>query len=376
MKQKTISFLYGIETKTHHVMTSLRKKLCYESDINSIRQKLNQCEVIPLTPAQEKDIKSYWKGLTGKECPVYWHKYFYSRNGCFSLKYVPTCLYHSDVIFRLNIRQLAMAYTDKCAYDNYFTDVFRPKTIIRNINGIFFDDSRPIDREEALLRCSNLESAVIKPSMFGRWGTGVRVFSTENGRVGEMETIEDVFSSFGKDFIVQKKVIQHAEMSRLNPTSLNTLRILSFLKGNEVFVLYAVVRIGRKDRIVDNETAGGINADIDLENGRILDCAYGTPSEKRISYTDVGTALRGFEIPSFDRAIRIVKDLHVRLPYFHLIGWDFGIDELGRPVMIEWNRNPDLSQTAHGPAFGEMTEEIIRFAMSQPDCFDSRLWKG
>ncbi len=376
MKDRMISFCYGIETKTHAAMTNLRKKLWYESDINSIRLKLKQCEVVPLTASQENDIKAYWLRLTGKKVPVYWHTYFYSRNGRFSERYVPTCLYHSDIIFRLNIRQLAMAYTDKCAYDNYFADVFRPSTIIRNINGSYFDSCHPISREEALQRCSHLKSAVIKPSMFGKWGTGVRVFSTDNGYVSEKETIEDVFNRFGNNFIVQEKVVQHPEMSRLNPTSLNTLRILSLLYGNEVIILYAVVRIGRKNRVVDNETSGGINADIDLASGRIWDCAYGTPSEKRITHTDVGTLLKGFQIPSFDEAIRIVKDLHLRLPYFHLVGWDFGIDDQGRPVMIEWNRNPDLSQTAHGPAFGEMTEEIIKFALKQPDSFDSRLWKG
>ena len=34
-----------------------------------------------------------------------------------------------------------MAYTDKNAYDVYFSDVRRPKTIIRNINGYYFDDT-------------------------------------------------------------------------------------------------------------------------------------------------------------------------------------------------------------------------------------------
>ena len=96
-----------------------------------------------------------------------------------------------------------------------------------------------------------------------------------------------------------------------------------------------------------------------MESGKIKDCAYGTPSEKRIHTTDVGTVLKGFQIPGFDSVIAEVKELHTRLPYFNIVGWDFGIDQEGKPVMIEWNRAPDLSQTAHGPAFGQMTEEIF-----------------
>ena len=168
-----------------------------------------------------------WKHLVGRDIPTYWHEYFYSRNGEFSVRYVPTCLYHSSLIYRLNMRPLTMAYTDKCSYDNYLPDVRRPETIIRNTNGYFFDARQPITRKEALERCKNLKDVVIKPSMIGMWGTGVRIFSTDNGRIAENETIESLFDTFKENFIIQKKVIQHPEMSRLNPTSLNTLRVLS-----------------------------------------------------------------------------------------------------------------------------------------------------
>ena len=376
MNKKLISILYSMERHAHIKMVQLRQRLWYESDIYSMKQKMIQCELIALSKTQEREIKTYWKSISGYDIPVYWHQYFYSRNGIFSKQYVPTCLYHSRIIYRLNCRQLTKAYTDKCAYDEFFRDVWRPKTIVRNINGCFYDDRKAIKREEAVAICSDLDDAVIKPSMDGMWGMGVRAFSSEKGRVTEYETVDGLFDKMGMNYIVQKKVRQHHEMSRLNPTSLNTLRVLSFRHGDEVAVLYAVVRIGRKNQIVDNETAGGINADIDLNSGRIIDCAYGLPSEKRIEYTDVGTRLKGFLIPSFDEVISMVKDLHLRLPYFHLVGWDLGIDEEGKPVMIEWNRTPDLSQTAHGPAFGDRTEEIVRFAMSQPDTFDARLWNG
>ncbi len=376
MNNRIISYEHVGEEWISEKMTKLREKLWYKEDVNTIKKKLQQCDVTPLSQEQKKEINAFWKKLIGKDVPFYWHEYFYSRNGVFSPRYVPTCVYHSQLIYRLNLRPLTMAYTDKCSYDNYLPDVHRPETIIRNINGYFFDERKPITKTEALERCKNLDDVVIKPSMIGMWGTGVRIISSDNGRVSETETVEDLFNTFKENYIIQKKVVQHPEMSRLNPTSLNTLRVLSFHHGDEVFVLYAVVRIGRKDRMVDNETAGGINADICLEDGRIQDCAYGTPAEKRIQTTDVGTALKGFEIPAFAEVLSTVKQLHKRLPYFNLIGWDFGVDSTGKPVLIEFNRCPDLSQTAHGPAFGDMTEEIVKFALSQKDTFNIRLWNG
>lgn len=376
MNSKIIAYERLFENRVSERMTSLREKLWYEEDVNSIKNKLRQCDVTPLTDTQKNEINNYWQKLIGEKIPTYWHEYFYSRNGVFDVRYIPTCVYHSSLIYRLNIRPLTMAYTDKCSYDNYLSDVRRPETIIRNINGYYFDSNKPITKREALDRCKDLCDVVIKPSMIGMWGTGVRLFSTKNGQVDDNETINDLFDKFKENFIIQKKVKQHPDMAQLNPTSLNTLRVLSYHHGDEVFVLYAVVRIGRKDKLVDNETAGGINADIDLSKGCIKDCAYGTPAEKRILTTDIGTVLKGFNIPAFDEVLMTVKELHKRLPYFNLIGWDFGVDEIGKPVLIEWNRCPDLSQTAHGPAFGDMTEEIVKFALSHRDTFNIRLWNG
>ena len=340
----------------------------YKADIQNIKSKMMQCELTPLTKGQKSDIQQFYQRMLGQKVPTYWHEYFFSRNGHFSVKYIPTCVYHQQIIYKLNQFGVRHAYVDKGIYDVYFPDVNRPRTIVKNINGYFYDDRNPLSREEALERCQNLDAAVSKPSTEGMWGTGVRVFGTENGRLnGEGQSVEDLFQSYGKNFIIQEKINQHTEMARLNPTSLNTLRVLTYRDDKQVHVLYMVVRIGRMGQNIDNETAGGINADVDLNTGTILDCAYGTPAEKRIPATDCGTVLKSFTIPSFQKVMSLVKELHTRLPYFNLIGWDFGIDQAGEPVMIEWNRAPDLSQTAHGPAFGDLTEEILLSLQKKPN---------
>lgn len=330
-----------------------------QRDIANIKGKCAVCDLKPLSNAQKSDIQHFYQKLVGQKVPAYWHEYFYSRNDNFSVRYVPTSLYHTDVIYRLNSFQLRHAYVDKGIYDIYFPDVNRPATIIKNMNGYFYDGQKAISRSEALERCQDLAKAVVKPTQEGMWGEGVKVFTSCHGSVGEAMTMEQLFDQYGRNFIIQQAVTQHPVMAQLNPTSLNTLRVLSYRQDNEIFILYTVVRIGRAGKSVDNETAGGINADIDLATGTIRDCAYGTPSEKRILNTDNGTPLKGFSIPAFQQVLETVKELHLRLPYFNLIGWDFGIDEQERPVLIEWNRAPDLSQTAHGPAFGEMTETIF-----------------
>ena len=134
----------------------------------------------------------------------------------------------------------------------------------------------------------------------------------------------------------------------------------------DIHIVYTVIRIGRKGMNVDNESAGGISAIIHPD-GCIGKYAYGAPGVDKIEVTDSGVRLEGYKVPSFDKAQELVKMSHMQLPYFNLIGWDIAIEEDGSPIMIELNLNPDLSQSANGPAFGDYTEMILQDAMSRKD---------
>ena len=153
-------------------------------------------------------------------------------------------------------------------------------------------------------------------------------------------------------------------MSALNPSSINTIRVVSYRSGMEIKVVYTVIRIGRQGMNIDNESAGGISAII-KSDGTIGKYAYGAPGVDKVEYTDSGIHIDGYKVPSFDKAIELVKSSHLQLPYFNLIGWDIAIEADGSPIMIELNLNPDLSQSANGPAFGDYTEEILKDAMSR-----------
>lgn len=331
-----------------------------------IKQSMKLCPMKPLTKGQQADIKAYFKKHFNREVPTYWHQYLYSRNGFYSEKYIPASIYSSSIIWSLNNFQFSIPYVDKGFYDTLFPDVNRPQTIIKNVNGFYYDDKKTISKEEAIDRCSNIKEAVIKPSLLGTWGKGVQLFHVVNGFIPEMNmSVSDLFTYYKKSFIIQNKLIQHPDLSRLNPTSVNTIRVLSYRRNSEVIILYAVIRIGRKDKVVDNETAGGVKADIDLLTGRIKGPAFGSPTEKNMPKTDSGVELDNYLIPSFPEVLEFVKDLHLRLPYFRLIGWDISVDSNGKPVMIEWNRSAELSQVAHGPAFGDYTEEILAEALHE-----------
>ena len=334
----------------------------YRNKIKSSFSKLSKKK--RLTAEQIREIQDFFKKTIGHEVPIDWHQYFYSRTGVFSKLYIPTSEYKNHIIGRLNIYPFHLAYNDKNMTDIILPNTNQPKIFLKNMCGYYYAEGKAITKEEAISICYNLGDVIIKPSLTGR-GLGVKKIHLENGvSKPDGKTISELFDDYKADFLVQKEIKQHLGMSALNPSSINTIRVVSYRTGMEVKVVYTVIRIGREGMTVDNESAGGISAII-KPNGTIGKYAYGAPGVDMVEYTDSGICLEGYKVPSFEKAIELVKESHMQLPYFNLIGWDIAIEEDGKPIMIELNLNPDLSQSANGPAFGEYTECILLDAMNR-----------
>ena len=342
-----------------HLKSFISKKRLELFLVHAMRKKYKELSSkYRLDSKQQKSIQSYYKKLCGHKVPLIWHEYMFARTGKFDVRYIPSSLYRIELIGRMNIWNRVGLFSDKYLSDILLVDVKQPKTILKNINGYYYSAGKAISIDEAAKICNNLNNVIIKPSL-EEGGSGVRSLNVSNGLTDfDGMLIEDVFKQYKKDFLIQEKIIQHKDMKLLNPSSVNTIRVLTYRNEMDVFVLYAVVRIGKAGMVIDNESKGGISAKIN-EDGKLAKYAYGAPGNDKVQFTDSGVKLDGFKIPSFDKVIVSAKQAHYQLPFFDIIGWDFCIDESGEPVMIEWNSNPDLSQSANGPAFGQYTEKIL-----------------
>ena len=319
-----------------------------------------------LTSAQKKEVQDFYKSMIGRKVPLYCHEYFYSRTGVFNKEYVPNNLYHVDLVPRANVHQRQGPFGDKNMCDYFFPGENIVHSILKNMNGYYYYEGRPVSEEDAIALCQNLDQVIIKPSMKSE-GKGVLLFSSKNGITDcEGKPIAQLFKEYKKDFLIQERVKQHAEMAALNPSSVNTMRILSYRSGMEVLIIYSVVRIGRSGSVVDNQCAGGISTTI-TKDGKLGKEAFGGFSKDNIVTTDTGIVLEGYQLPSYDKAIEMVKRLHLRLPFFNLVGWDIAIQENGDPVLIEFNTNPGLSQSAFKSGMGDYTERIIRELWPRPN---------
>lgn len=348
-------------------LSILRKRRTANRLVKGVRANLKKVtNGEDLSCEQIEEIKKYYKDLLGISVPLDWHRYFYKRTGVYSPRYIPTSLYYTDIIGKINEMRFERAYSDKNLTEFLLKGIKQPETVLKNMNGYYYLNGVAVDKETAIQVCGDLSDVIIKPTLQSH-GSGVRKFSVRDGITTiDGIAVDELFNRYKTNFIIQKVVHQHELLNALNPSSVNTIRILTYRSGMEVLVPYTVIRIGRQGWDIDNETAGGISTKIN-KDGTLSKYAFGAPGNDRIETTDTGVVLEGYRIPSYEKAVETVKGLHLQLPHFNLIGWDISIDTKGEPVLIEWNVWPELSQSANGPAFGEYTERILKEIWDRPN---------
>lgn len=147
--------------------------------------------------------------------------------------------------------------------------------------------------------------------------------------------------------LLEEPVIQCEEMSKLNSSSVNTTRMVSVMnERGEVTILATFVRIGN-GKVVDNFNSGGMTAKVDTETGIIIEEAVNKKGELFEKHPLTGTIIKGFQIPYWSEAKKLVETTAKRSTHVRYVGWDVAMSVNG-PVLIEGNQFPghDIYQVA------------------------------
>ena len=334
--------------------------LKYRKEIKS-RIKKRKCKPIKKTYA--KEILRYYNSF-GIKIKPYWHHYYSDINNCYSYEYIPEDYFYSTIDLALNKKEFSEPLMDKNLLDRIFKNVKLPKTVVKNINGYYYDANDLIDYKNAIDRCKNYKTLIIKPSIYSGGGKNVLVFTIKEGKTNYNDlTIQELFELYKKNFIIQEIVDQHETLKKLNPSSLNTIRVMSYLSEKEVFILSSFIRIGGKGMFVDNMASGGIACGIE-PNGNLKKLGYNQYFDQ-VTKTDSSINLENIKIPSYDEITKTVKELHKQVPYFRLISWDMAVDSNGEVVLIEnnlWGQGLNPHQVINGPIFNEHITEILKLS--------------
>lgn len=221
-----------------------------------------------------------------------------------------------------------------------------------------------ISYEKALKKIKNIGEVIIKPSVETKSGENVRLLKIENGiDVFTDDSIENIIKKYKENYIIQEKIKQNKSLSKLNPSSVNTLRLHTYVCEGKVYATPVVIRLGRNGSIIDNACAGGISVGIS-ENGELLKYAFTAMGEKFERHPDTKILFEGYKIPRIKDMIEFTKKYHYKIPHIGIIAWDITLDEDENMVLIEANiTGPGIWITQYNTGkgfFGKNTEKMIR----------------
>lgn len=300
-------------------------------------------------------VLAYWKKYGIKPKRVY-YTLLCSGMDAYDPRFIPDPIWVDQIIPYFNWQIMTNAYADKCLYSKLFPDAKKPDTLVKNAGGVYYngDGDQMITREGAESILAGEEHLIFKPSL-GTKGAGILFYDRDDEKSMRVPAILD---AMGSNFVVQRIVKQHPDLARLNPSTLNTIRVISFRFKGEVHILSAQLRIGGTGSRVDNVSAGGSACAVKPD---------GWLHEKSVNRKSVwtdetanGIKLSTIRVPNYEGIVETIKHLHWQLPYFNIVGWDFAVGEDGTPVMVEFNTEPGQNQIGgREPTFGDLTDEVL-----------------
>ena len=246
---------------------------------------------------------------------------------------------------------------------NMILTVGRNSSLIRKLNKKEYQDifenkvlfykhfSKYINREYMKLDGKNLDEFkkfiedkkyIIAKPIDGMCGKGVEKLEVSSSKASQ---IYDYLME-NKHVLVEQVATQCAEMAKLHESSINTIRVFTIVNKYNVFnVVGTYVRMGNNGRVVDNFNSGGLACPIDIKTGKITHKAVNKKNEFYDKHPVSGVEFIGYQIPQWDKVLKLVSEASKVISEVRYVGWDVCIGPDG-PFLIEANSFPgqDLYQ--------------------------------
>lgn len=296
--------------------------------------------------------------------PKEYYKYrFYELDKDYS--YMMNYLFHYDLnkTFRpaLNSPEWVFIFRNKLIFNHYFRHRNFPVTDLYGYydsRAGFTAQGAPLSDAEQLkdlLDSLKPSTLVLKP-VGGDCGNNIIIIDrinydsknwqlfTYGGRVYTFDDLVEHISNQAKrnqcfGYILEGKVEQHEFTRSLNPSSLNTLRIITLLdKDSQAEIILSSLRFGKEGVEIDNTATGGYYFCINPKQGVIAPglSSYKEGYRRDCRHPVTGKYYEGLAIPYWEEVVRVCTEAARLAPFCRSIGWDVAITPTG-PVLIEGN---------------------------------------
>lgn len=228
-----------------------------------------------------KCVKRYWK-VNSVDFYIYYELFKKELTTEELLDYVPP-------FYFLNYHQMIKQKgIDKAKYKNklnqyqlFDTKGIKTPTVIgvfkrKRLYDIFENELDPSEFIDRYLN-SNDSKLFVKP-VDGEGGTGILVIKRKeddlciNDEIVEKEDLLREISA-SQSYIVQKGILQRQDISQINSSSVNTLRVIAQKRSGKMALCVCILRMSRGNAEVDNSAQGGLSIAIDINTGAFRDFA-------------------------------------------------------------------------------------------------------
>jgi len=147
-------------------------------------------------------------------------------------------------------------------------------------------------------------------------------------------------------YVIQDILHQHPDIDRFHPSSLNTLRTWMYQpKPGRWEMFCANLRMGIDDMTVDNSSAGGIGAAVDVASGRLgtaarrsFDPDRGEWLQEFTAHPTTGVRIVGETVPMWPEVLDVCRRACELFPY-RFMAVDVGVGP-DRPWVVEVEADP------------------------------------
>ena len=272
--------------------------------------------------------------------------------------YIETCLNH---------RMLTYAIKDKNFYNLFMNNYPTPKTLLRKINGLYYNqDYKMVDENQVAALIGDMRKVLLKPSVESGGGGSILLFErVKDDLINEGGKLNIVFlKGYQKDFVLQEYVIQHEFFSQFNPSSNNTIRVFVYrsITDDSINILHCLLRVGAKGSYLDHDHLGGVVMAVD-DNNNLSTYAIDLYGKKYEAVNNITISSLG-EVPFIDEIKKMAIQIAGEIYYGRLLALDFTVNSEGKVMLLEvncWGNGISQYQMHNGSLFRGFTKEILDY---------------
>ena len=196
-----------------------------------------------------------------------------------------------------------------------------------------FLNSSAMTKDEFSRLAEKCSRVICKPVCGGQ-GKGINCFDISESNI---ETVYNEIKQL-PPCIVESWIDQDPQMSKLNPDSVNPIRVQTVFFQGEAKCISATLTVGYNSPIA-NASAKALFALIDVDSGSVYTDACDYDYRIYKSHPQTGVVFRDITIPQWEEIKQTVLEAAQLMPEVGYVGWDVALSTSG-PVIIEANNDP------------------------------------